>query len=120
MLMQKTGIDKKQLKNWFTNARRRIWKPMLKKQLEAGKLVAHGAPPGTTGQGGANGGMVMVDNGMYVNQMQSPAQPAAQQPPQNQQYGAEMSSSNEMYANFQQAQMLNYDQEGNQQVSCNI
>jgi hypothetical protein len=31
MLMQKTGIDKKQLKNWFTNARRRIWKPMLKK-----------------------------------------------------------------------------------------
>jgi len=38
MLMQKTGIDKKQLKNWFTNARRRIWKPMLKKQLEEGKL----------------------------------------------------------------------------------
>eukprot|EP00984_Skeletonema_dohrnii_P016710 scaffold7470_cov84-Skeletonema_dohrnii-CCMP3373.AAC.1 len=36
MLMEKTGIDKKQLKNWFTNARRRIWKPMLKKQLEAG------------------------------------------------------------------------------------
>ena len=40
MLMQKTGIDKKQLKNWFTNARRRIWKPMLKKQLEQGKLAA--------------------------------------------------------------------------------
>lgn len=39
MLMQKTGIDKKQLKNWFTNARRRIWKPMLKKQLEQGKLL---------------------------------------------------------------------------------
>ena len=39
MLMQKTGIDKKQLKNWFTNARRRIWKPMLKKQLEQGKLT---------------------------------------------------------------------------------
>ena len=34
MLMQKTGIDKKQLKNWFTNARRRIWKPMLKKQID--------------------------------------------------------------------------------------
>ena len=33
LLMTKTGIDKKQLKNWFTNARRRIWKPMLKKQL---------------------------------------------------------------------------------------
>ena len=40
MLMQKTGIDKKQLKNWFTNARRRIWKPMLKKQLEQGKISA--------------------------------------------------------------------------------
>lgn len=48
MLMQKTGIDKKQLKNWFTNARRRIWKPMLKKQLEQGKLAAAGgvAVPG--------------------------------------------------------------------------
>ena len=34
-LMAATGIDKKQLKNWFTNARRRIWKPMMKKQLEA-------------------------------------------------------------------------------------
>ena len=44
MLMQKTGIDKKQLKNWFTNARRRIWKPMLKKQIEQGKLTATGAP----------------------------------------------------------------------------
>ena len=43
MLMQKTGIDKKQLKNWFTNARRRIWKPMLKKQLEQGKLAATAA-----------------------------------------------------------------------------
>jgi hypothetical protein len=39
MLMRKTGIDKKQLKNWFTNARRRIWKPMLKKQLEQGALL---------------------------------------------------------------------------------
>ena len=39
VLMQKTGIDKEQLRNWFTNARRRIWKPMLKKQLEEGKLA---------------------------------------------------------------------------------
>jgi Homeobox KN domain len=39
MLMQQTGIDKKQLKNWFTNARRRIWKPMLKKQIECGTIV---------------------------------------------------------------------------------
>jgi len=46
LLMQKTGIDKKQLKNWFTNARRRIWKPMLKKQLEQGKLAQTGAGGG--------------------------------------------------------------------------
>lgn len=46
MLMQKTGIDKKQLKNWFTNARRRIWKPMLKKQIEQGKLTGGGGIPG--------------------------------------------------------------------------
>lgn len=48
MLMQKTGIDKKQLKNWFTNARRRIWKPMLKKQIESGQLTATG-PAGHPG-----------------------------------------------------------------------
>jgi hypothetical protein len=48
MLMQKTGIDKKQLKNWFTNARRRIWKPMLKKQIESGQLTAAG-PAGAPG-----------------------------------------------------------------------
>jgi hypothetical protein len=67
MLMQKTGIDKKQLKNWFTNARRRIWKPMLKKQLEQGKLAQAGGGPGGAGsvtimnaQGGHPGpGMVL-------------------------------------------------------------
>lgn len=46
MLMQKTGIDKKQLKNWFTNARRRIWKPMLKKQIEQGKITTTGTAVG--------------------------------------------------------------------------
>ena len=40
VLMHKTGIDKKQLKNWFTNARRRLWKPMLKQRLDQGKLAA--------------------------------------------------------------------------------
>jgi len=34
-LMAQTGIDKKQLKNWFTNARRRIWKPLVRHKLEA-------------------------------------------------------------------------------------
>jgi hypothetical protein len=58
MLMQKTGIDKKQLKNWFTNARRRIWKPMLKKQIESGTIV-----PNTTGNyTGSSGVTVGVTN----------------------------------------------------------
>jgi len=61
MLMQKTGIDKKQLKNWFTNARRRIWKPMLKKQLEQGKLAATG-----TGGGVAVPGITWLDGSKYV------------------------------------------------------
>uniref|UniRef100_A0A7S1BZB4 Homeobox domain-containing protein n=1 Tax=Corethron hystrix TaxID=216773 RepID=A0A7S1BZB4_9STRA len=49
-LMEKTGIDKKQLKNWFTNARRRIWKPMLKKQLEQ-TVSAPGGPTMLKGVG---------------------------------------------------------------------
>lgn len=56
MLMEKTGIDKKQLKNWFTNARRRIWKPMLKKQLEMGTAAAAAAAipiPSGAGDSGA-------------------------------------------------------------------
>ncbi|KAL3791302.1 hypothetical protein HJC23_006031, partial [Cyclotella cryptica] len=114
MLMQKTGIDKKQLKNWFTNARRRIWKPMLKKQLEAGKLVAHGAATVAAPVNGlGNGSMVMVDNGMYPPQNSRP-QPQ-QQPQQVQsqpQFGSELTTSNEMYANFQQAQLHNYDHDG--------
>jgi hypothetical protein len=45
-LMQMTGIGKKQLKNWFTNARRRIWKPLIKKQLDDNKAAAaRGGPP---------------------------------------------------------------------------
>lgn len=58
MLMQKTGIDKKQLKNWFTNARRRIWKPMLKNQLEQGKLAATGTGGGVAAPGVVPGLMV--------------------------------------------------------------
>ncbi|VEU44960.1 unnamed protein product [Pseudo-nitzschia multistriata] len=58
MLMQKTGIDKKQLKNWFTNARRRIWKPMLKKQLEQGKLATTGTSGGVAVPGVVPGLMV--------------------------------------------------------------
>ncbi len=60
MLMQKTGIDKKQLKNWFTNARRRIWKPMLKKQLEQGKLAPTGPNGGVAVPGVVPGLMLPV------------------------------------------------------------
>jgi hypothetical protein len=68
MLMQKTGIDKKQLKNWFTNARRRIWKPMLKKQLEQGKLA-------TTGTGGGVAVASVVPGLMLTNMGQPGAAP---------------------------------------------
>lgn len=89
MLMEKTGIDKKQLKNWFTNARRRIWKPMLKKQIEQGKLTA--APgmgampglmlPGMAGNPGMNGTM---DNPHSVQAMRAHYQQAVQQQQQSQ------------------------------------
>ena len=82
MLMQKTGIDKKQLKNWFTNARRRIWKPMLKKQLEAGKLAA------------AGGGMAIQATAV---------QAASAQASQRQQQRAAAPPREEMYQNYQQA-----------------
>ena len=82
MLMAKTGIDKKQLKNWFTNARRRIWKPMLKKQIEQGKLTTTGvAVPGAVpglmvpAMPGAPG----MDNPHSVQAMRAHYQQAVQQ-----------------------------------------
>jgi Homeobox KN domain len=92
MLMQKTGIDKKQLKNWFTNARRRIWKPMLKKQIEQGKLTTTGVPGGVAVSGlmvttmpGATG--ATMDNPHSVQAMRVHYQQAVQQgqPQQSQQ-----------------------------------
>jgi hypothetical protein len=70
MLMQKTGIDKKQLKNWFTNARRRIWKPMLKKQLEQGKLAVTGTGGGVALPGVVPGLMVPGMPGQMQEQVQ--------------------------------------------------
>ena len=106
MLMQKTGIDKKQLKNWFTNARRRIWKPMLKKQLEAGKLAAVAAggtlSVNVSGGGGMTSGLGVPQPDMSVSQ--HPYQQQQQQQQQQSQAPRE-----EMYSNFQQAQM----QQGN-------
>lgn len=82
MLMQKTGIDKKQLKNWFTNARRRIWKPMLKKQLEQGKLTATGAGGGGVAVPGVVPGlMVPTMPGGMVGQDQYKYQQAVQHQP---------------------------------------
>jgi hypothetical protein len=82
MLMQKTGIDKKQLKNWFTNARRRIWKPMLKKQLEQGKLASTGGGGGGVGVPGVVPGLMVAtmpggivgqsDQMQYQQSMQNP------------------------------------------------
>jgi len=73
MLMQKTGIDKKQLKNWFTNARRRIWKPMLKKQLEQGKLATTGMDGGIAVPGVVPGLMVANMSGQ-ISAIQAPVQ----------------------------------------------
>eukprot|EP00534_Pseudo-nitzschia_fraudulenta_P000520 CAMPEP_0201131472 /NCGR_PEP_ID=MMETSP0850-20130426/42830_1 /ASSEMBLY_ACC=CAM_ASM_000622 /TAXON_ID=183588 /ORGANISM="Pseudo-nitzschia fraudulenta, Strain WWA7" /LENGTH=634 /DNA_ID=CAMNT_0047401515 /DNA_START=362 /DNA_END=2266 /DNA_ORIENTATION=+ len=78
MLMQKTGIDKKQLKNWFTNARRRIWKPMLKKQLEQGKLA-------TTGTNGGVAMPGMVPGLMVANMPGQPSSAPIQAPTQSMQ-----------------------------------
>jgi len=117
MLMQKTGIDKKQLKNWFTNARRRIWKPMLKKQLEQGKLAATGTAGGvavpTVGMPGIMAPVVQVVSGQpgdgtpggepgtqTVQLMHVHYQHAIQQPQQQQQQQ-------------QQGQIAQYDMYGN-------
>ena len=100
MLMQKTGIDKKQLKNWFTNARRRIWKPMLKKQIEQGKLTTTGGAAGGVAIPGAvpglmvpsmTGAPVVTDNNNphsvqamrmhYQQAVQAQSSPATQPPP---------------------------------------
>jgi hypothetical protein len=102
MLMHKTGIDKKQLKNWFTNARRRIWKPMLKKQLEAGKLAAAAAAGGTlsVNSGGPPSGL-----GVPQPDLSMSPQPYPQQHQQDQ----SQATQEEMYSNFQRAQMQQGD-----------
>mmetsp|Transcript_4322 Transcript_4322/g.7491 ORF Transcript_4322/g.7491 Transcript_4322/m.7491 type:complete len:535 (-) Transcript_4322:122-1726(-) len=43
-LMRKTGLDKTQLKHWFNNARKRILKPMLKKEKAASLQAEPPAP----------------------------------------------------------------------------
>eukprot|EP00934_Nitzschia_sp_Nitz4_P009276 Nitzschia sp. Nitz4//scaffold3_size479765//229529//231732//NITZ4_000096-RA/size479765-augustus-gene-1.568-mRNA-1//1//CDS//3329550746//9266//frame0 len=103
MLMQKTGIDKRQLKNWFTNARRRIWKPLLRRQLEQGNLAGNptGAPNGAAVPGVVPGLMVpgmprRDDSVVYQQAVQHAQAPEVQQQHQQQvqvdQYG------NHMYA----------------------
>lgn len=79
-LMAVTGIDKKQLKNWFTNARRRIWKPMMKKQMEAHKVAM------PLGVGGAHHGMAPAPFGNAAFAIGQPGQ-AQQQGHGGQQQG---------------------------------
>jgi len=142
MLMHKTGIDKKQLKNWFTNARRRIWKPMLKKQLEAGKLAAtavggaavHQHAVGVVGGAGATlttvNGVTPISAGGQQQQVHlgsggmSVAVPAGlsmgvpqpelsgSQPQQQQQ---QQPPQQEMFTNFQQAAQQQMQGDPNQQ-----
>lgn len=87
MLMQKTGIDKKQLKNWFTNARRRIWKPMLKKQIESGTIVANvnSNYSGLPGTGGVSNPGASMENPHSVQAVRVHYQQAMQDQNQRQQ-----------------------------------
>jgi len=98
MLMQKTGIDKKQLKNWFTNARRRIWKPMLKKQLEQGKLA-------TTGTGGGVAVPGVVPGLMVPNMPGQTSATLIQAPAQNLQEIQVNQHGNQVYQTHQPACM---------------
>jgi hypothetical protein len=93
MLMQKTGIDKKQLKNWFTNARRRIWKPMLKKQLDSGKLTATGAGGGGVAVAGVVPGLMVPGMSMPTTDLTAPE------------------NGQSMLAHYQQAQPLQHPQQ---------
>lgn len=98
MLMQKTGIDKKQLKNWFTNARRRIWKPMLKKQLEQGKLAATGSGGGV-GVPGVVPGLMVTNMTGQASAGQPTTMPSAQPPTQRMQEIHADHQSNQIYKN---------------------
>jgi hypothetical protein len=55
-LIEKTGIEMKQLTNWFTNARKRIWKPLL----TSGNTLEGQSSPRTAKKspGGQRGGTV--------------------------------------------------------------
>eukprot|EP00339_Tiarina_fusa_P022127 CAMPEP_0117017714 /NCGR_PEP_ID=MMETSP0472-20121206/13799_1 /TAXON_ID=693140 ORGANISM="Tiarina fusus, Strain LIS" /NCGR_SAMPLE_ID=MMETSP0472 /ASSEMBLY_ACC=CAM_ASM_000603 /LENGTH=640 /DNA_ID=CAMNT_0004722169 /DNA_START=279 /DNA_END=2201 /DNA_ORIENTATION=- len=91
MLMQKTGIDKKQLKNWFTNARRRIWKPMLKKQLEQGKLASTGGGGGGVAVPGVVPGLMVatMPGGIVGQSDQMQYQQSMQSAQPQQEYGSQ-------------------------------
>lgn len=115
LLMQKTGIDKKQLKNWFTNARRRIWKPMLKKQLEQGKIAQTGTggvvavAPGLLTSPPQNGSSVPVDASQVMQQnFQQAVQQQTNQPSQT---SFDFSNNSYMQQQPQQAQQQQQTQQ---------
>lgn len=49
-LLDITGLNKRQLKNWFTNARRRIWKPLMLARQKGVSVDLEGQPPSLLGQ----------------------------------------------------------------------
>mmetsp|Transcript_38613 Transcript_38613/g.82378 ORF Transcript_38613/g.82378 Transcript_38613/m.82378 type:complete len:432 (-) Transcript_38613:540-1835(-) len=58
-IMAATGIELKQLTNWFVNNRKRFWKPRVEAKLQkcqppaaAGGAASHATPPATGGRGG--------------------------------------------------------------------
>ncbi len=114
MLMQKTGIDKKQLKNWFTNARRRIWKPMLKKQLEQGKISQTGSGGVVTMPTASPGLMSAPASGAeYVNVNPNAGQVVDHSQTMQQNYQQALQQQQQQQQQHQPAQPQSYDQYGN-------
>ncbi|KAL0583056.1 hypothetical protein ABG067_007022 [Albugo candida] len=68
-LVNETGIDMKQLSNWFTNARKRLWQPVLRQSgVEVKRFLS-------TGRGGPRGGNPPVDILANASTSSIPLQP---------------------------------------------
>ena len=81
-LMRLTGLDKKQLTNWFTNARKRIWQPRYgptpkSKKGDDGEDDGRG-DTGSGGRGGESGGGAgAFGDGLHPSAAAQPASPAS-------------------------------------------
>nr|CCA20886.1 conserved hypothetical protein [Albugo laibachii Nc14] len=70
-LANETGIDMKQLSNWFTNARKRLWQPVLRQSgVEVKRFLS-------TGRGGPRGGNPSLDLPTQANTCPIPLQTPA-------------------------------------------